>query len=348
MSLTVVNVAYPFAAVGPDAVGGAEQVLTALDKALTQAGHRSIVLASEDSVVSGMHWPVRKQEGAIDQRARARAWGIYRETIGTIRRSCNPDIVHLHGIDFHSYCPNEGATLVTLHLPLSWYPKASLQDVRPGLWMNGVSETQHRSSPRGARLLSPIGNGVDVDAFSSRHAKRNFALFLGRVCPEKGVHLAIEAARKAGVALMIGGKVFAYEEHEHYFKTQIAPGLGPLCNFLGALTFARKRRFLAAARCLLIPSLAEETSSLVAMEAMACGTPVIGFRRGALCEIVSDGRTGFLVENAEEMAEAIGSVAKLDASLCKAEAQARFSLGAMCTNYIERYHDLVGRWAEAA
>jgi glycosyltransferase involved in cell wall biosynthesis len=347
MSLTVLNVAYPFAAVGPDAVGGAEQVLTALDRALTKAGHHSIVLASEDSVVAGRHWPMPKRDSSIDDEARSRCWALYRDAIGHIRRRFRVDLVHLHGIDFHAYCPCEGETLVTLHLPPSWYPNAALRDGRPGLWMNCVSESQNRVAPPYARLLAPIANGVDGEALSSTHAKRNFVLFLGRLCPEKGADIAIEAARIAGVALIIGGRVFPYEAHRHYFDTQIAPRLGPACRYLGALTFARKRRFLSAATCLLLPSLAEETSSLVAMEAMACGTPVVAFRRGALPEIVSHGRTGFLVDDAKQMAEAIPLARELDADVCRKEARTRFSLRAMCEAYLDRYRDLVCRSAAA-
>lgn len=347
MSLTVLSVAYPFAAVGPDAVGGAEQVLTALDRALTKAGHRSIVLASEDSVVAGIHWPMRKQKGVIGDEARARSWELYREAIGQVRRRFGVDVVHLHGIDFHAYCPSQGQTLVTLHLPLSWYPAAALRDPRPGLWMNCVSESQNRLAPPDARFVPPIANGVDSEALSSPHAKRNFVLFLGRICPEKGTDLAIDAASIAGVALLIGGNVFPYEAHQIYFQTQIAPRLGPFCHYLGALTFARKRRFLSAAACLLVPSLAEETSSLVAMEAMACGTPVVAFRRGALPEIISHGRTGFLVDDAKEMAEAIPLARALDAEVCRKEARTRFSLRTMCGAYLDLYRNLVCRSAAA-
>ena len=340
MSLTVLNVAYPFAGVGPNAVGGAEQVLTALDTALMKGGHRSIVLASEDSIVAGTHWRMPKEVGTIDRHVRSRFWVLYREAIEEIRRRFNVDLVHLHGIDFHAYCPQDGATLVTLHLPIAWYPEDSLRYTRPGLWMNCVSTSQARAAPEGIRLLPPIVNGVDVDALSYRHARRNFALFLGRICPEKGVHVAIEAARSAEVPLLIAGKVFPYKAHQQYFEARIEPQLGSGCRYIGALDFARKRRFLASAGCLLLPSLAEETSSLVAMEAMACGTPVIAFRRGALSEIISHGRTGFLVEDAAEMAEAILIADEIDPDLCRSETRARFPSQAMCAAYLERYRDL--------
>src|SRR5581483_2686948 len=122
------------------------------------------------------------------------------------------------------------------------------------------------------------------------------------ICPEKGVHLAIEASRCARIPLLIAGEVFGYDEHLRYFEEQVAPALGRNCRFLGSLGPHRKRRLLAHARCVLLPSLAEETCGLVAREALAAGTPVIAFRRGALPESVENGRTGFLVSSVEEMA----------------------------------------------
>ncbi len=111
-------------------------------------------------------------------------------------------------------------------------------------------------------------------------------------------------------------------------------------RFLGPLPFARKRRLLSAARCLLVPSLAAETSSLVAMEAAACGTPVIAFRAGALADIVVDGETGFLVDDAHEMAARIDDVACIDPERCRALARAHFPIERMTDDYLERYRVL--------
>lgn len=109
------------------------------------------------------------------------------------------------------------------------------------------------------------------DRLPARHARRNFALCLGRICPEKGFEHALDAARLADIPLLIGGEVFPYPAHRRYFECLIQPRLGPRARFLGPVGWARKRRLLNAARCLLAPSLAAETSSLVAMEAIACG-----------------------------------------------------------------------------
>ena len=340
MVLTVLNVAYPLAPVGPDAVGGAEQVLSALDRALVAAGHRSLVVACEGSEVAGTLCPIPAEPGPLDDAARQRAWAAQRRVIADCRRRWPIDVVHLHGIDFDAYLPADGPTLVTLHLPLGWYPAAALQPSRPDLWLHGVSEAQGRDVPPGARLLPPIPNGVSIGDGALPHARRGFALTLGRICPEKGIHLALDAARRADVPLIVAGRLFRYESHERYFEREVAPRLDGRRRFVGPLGLRRKRRFLAAARCLLVPSLCPETSSLVAMEALSCGTPVVAFPNGALPEIVDHGRTGFLVRDVAEMAEAIRAAADLDPAECRAEAARRFSLDRMVDRYIDVYHRL--------
>src|SRR5690606_1063450 len=132
--------------------------------------------------------------------------------------------------------------------------------------------------------LPPIENGVPVEALGARVRKRGFALALGRICPEKGYHLALEAAHRAGLPLLLAGAVFRYAAHERYFREEIAPRLDSLRRFIGAVPLGRKRRLLAAARCVVVPSLVPETSSLVAMEALASGTPVVAFPVGALAD----------------------------------------------------------------
>jgi glycosyltransferase involved in cell wall biosynthesis len=348
MTLTVLNVAYPFAPVGPDAVGGAEQILSALDRALVENGHRSIVVADAESQAAGTHISVEGERGALDDLARRRAWARHRRAIDEARTRFAIDLVHLHGIDFANYCPPSGATLVTLHLPLDWYDPDSLRVPRADLWMNCVSRSQMRAAPSGARLLAPIENGVDIERLAARHAKRRFVLFLGRLCPEKGAHFAIAAARRAALPLIIAGQTFRYAAHERYFAEEIARHLGQACRFVGPLSFAGKRRFLTAAQCVVIPSLAPETSSLVAMEAMACGTPVVAFRAGALPDIVAHGRTGFLVDGPEEMAAAMLETATLDSETCRQEARARFSKDRMTTAYLDLYARIAEKRALSA
>jgi glycosyltransferase involved in cell wall biosynthesis len=177
-----------------------------------------------------------------------------------------------------------------------------------------------------------------VDDFVQvRHSKRSFALVLGRVCPEKGYHIALDAAHRANHTLLIGGRVYPYDEHRRYFDQEIAPRLDRHRRFLGPLGFIRKRRLLSAALCLLVPSLTQETSSLVAMEALACGTPVVALPNGALVDIVDHGRTGFLVRDAGEMAAAIEAVRDIDPETCREAAQSRFSVERTTARYLHLY-----------
>jgi glycosyltransferase involved in cell wall biosynthesis len=346
VSLTILSVAYPLAPVSADAVGGAEQVLAQLDRALVAAGHRSLVVAQEGSRTAGTLIAVPAPLGTLDEAAKASAQADTREAIAAALTRFPIDLIHLHGIDFDAYLPPPGIpVLATLHLPPSWYADTALRPGRANTWLHCVSAAQHRDCPPGLALLPPIPNGVDVQAFAGRHAKRNFALMLGRICPEKGVHLAIDAAKAAGIPLLIAGEVYGYEAHQRYFEKEVRPRLDRWRRFLGPVRFDRKRRLLNAARCVLVPSLAPETSSLVAREALASGTPVIAFPNGALAETVEHGRTGFLVDDVETMAAAIREAGALEPATCREVARERFRADTMISAYLDVYARLASRRA---
>ncbi|MGQ9367764.1 glycosyltransferase [Azospirillum sp. ST 5-10] len=350
MPLTVLSVAYPFNPVGPDAVGGAEQVLAALDAGLVQAGHRSVVVACEGSTVAGTLVAVPRVSGTVDDVMRATVHARVRTAVAQALARFPVDLVHLHGVDFHAYLPPPGVpALVTLHLPLDAYPAAALTPSRPGTHLHGVSRAQVRGAPPGLRLLDPIENGVPLDRLAIRIPKRRFTVGLGRICPEKGFHLAIDAAARAGVQFLLAGEVQPYPEHRRYFREMIEPRLdGTRCRFLGPVAFARKRWMLGAARCLLAPSLIAETGSLVAMEALACGTPVVAFPSGALADVVEPGVTGFLVNDVEEMADAIAEAERIDPDACRAAARARHSLERTVQRYLDLYDGLTAGPVAAA
>jgi len=342
VSLTVLSVAYPFAPVGPAAVGGAEQVLGQIDAALVDSGHRSIVIARDGSSVRGELVPTAAPDGAItDARSRA-TWDAHRRAIEWLLATEPVDVVHMHGIDFDHYLPADLLVpkLVTLHLPPTWYPAHVFQGARRDVHLHCVSQSQSRRCPPGTRLLPVIENGVPTGALARRTPKRGFALALGRICPEKNLHAALDAGRLAGVPVLLGGQVFAHEDHQRYFQQVLVPKLDARRRFLGPLAFARKRRLLSAARCLLLPTLAPETSSLVAMEALATGTPVIAFASGALPEIVEHGVTGFLVRTTHEMADAIAACDAIDPEVCRTVARERFSVERMVGRYVDVYHQL--------
>ena len=330
--LTVLQVAYPLAPVGLDAAGGAEQVLAMLDRGLAARGHRSIVIACEGSKTAG-ELAATPAERAFDDMARRRAWQATRARIAEVLLREPVDLVHLHGVDFYQYLPqDEIPMLATLHLPISFYPERVFD-----LPVVCVSRAQQVTCPAGRR--PPIvANGIPLDLFPMRASpKQNYALALGRVCPEKGFGLAIGAAQRAGIPLWLAGAVFPYEAHQRYFREDLLPRLAPPHRYLGPVGFAEKLRLLSAARCLLAPSLVAETSSLVTMEAMACGTPAIAFPSGALAELIDNGRTGFLVRDTVEMAAAIARTGEIDPEECRREAQRQFSADRMIDDYLALY-----------
>jgi glycosyltransferase involved in cell wall biosynthesis len=255
----------------------------------------------------------------------------------------------MHGVDFAEYLPSQAVpVLATLHLPLSWYRQDALACSRPATYLNCVSRSQRALSPPGApgfpeHFLPEIENGVASDLLESSRAirKREFAVSLGRICPEKGFHLALRAAKEARVPLLLMGQVFPFETHQRYFAEEIAPQLDVHRRFLGPITLQRKRRLLSAAKCLVVPSLVPETSSLVAREALACGTPVVAFDRGALRDVICHGKTGFIVRDEKELADAIRACASLDPADCRQIARERFSSERMVDNYLASYQHIL-------
>lgn len=343
MRFTVLNVAYPLARVGFDAVGGAEQVLAQLDAALHRSGHHSIVVACEESCVSGTLLATPAYTGVLDDTVLSCAARHHARAIASALHQFPVDVVHLHGIDFLNYLPGPGVpVLATLHLPPSFYPPHVFRLQRPYTFLNPVSPSQARACPPCDYLLAPVQNGVNLATLSCAHARKNFALTMGRICPEKGFHIAINAAKRARTPLLLAGEVYRYPTHQDYFEREIRPRLDALRRFIGPIGFRKKRRLLNSAKCLLVPSLVPETSSLVAMEALACGTPVVAFPSGALADIVEHGKTGFLVENENEMARAIDQCRAIQADACRSAARERYSVAQTTQSYFALYGSLAG------
>jgi glycosyltransferase involved in cell wall biosynthesis len=336
--LKVLNVAYPFAPVGADAVGGAEQVLTQIAEALHASGHESYVLAGEGSATAASLFTVARPCGLIDAQARQRCYSSFRDRIQEIIARYSIQLVHFHGVDFYEYLPSISLpTIATLHLPLSWYPEQIFRS--SGVILQCVSASQRRSGP--ACLRQEIENGVPIERLRADSPRETFALCLGRICPEKGFHHALSAAKQAGIPCLLAGQVFPYESHIAYFRSELAPLLDAERRFIGPAGFARKRALLNSARCLLIPSTVQETSSLTAMEALACGTPVIAFAVGALPDLIEHGKTGFLVRDENEMAEAIRMVGTIDPATCREVADRRFDVKEMTQRYMALYTELI-------
>jgi glycosyltransferase involved in cell wall biosynthesis len=345
MSLTVLSVAFAFAPVGPYGVGGAEKILSELDAALVEEGHRSLVAACAGSLVAGELFPAPMPERTLSNES-DRRWYRWRfqEAIDRALSKYKVDLIHMHGMDFDEHVlPPEIPALVTLHAPAARY--------RPEAWAHSgsthfqcVSETQRRACPKSLGNVSVIANGVSLPDNDIHRKREDFAVAIGRICPEKNVHEALEAGTLAETRVLVGGPLFRFREHGDYFHNKVEPLLGHKGvkhSFLGSLDIDRRQRLLARARCLLQPSLAPEVSSLVAMEALAAGTPVIAYRSGALTEIVEDGVTGFLVDDVAEMAEAIRNVDRISHEACRDAAEQRFSRDRMVRHYFDLYSALL-------
>jgi glycosyltransferase involved in cell wall biosynthesis len=301
-------------------------------------GCRSLVVACVGSQVKGILHPAAAVEDGIDADRRKEAWEEVRGAVEDLTRRTPVDLVHMHGVDFHHYLPPEGIpTLVTLHLPIEWYPKDILELRRRDVHFNCVSYSQRDLGGPAWADAPVVENGINLEEAGPPMRKRRFALALGRVCPEKGFHHAVEAAKRARLPLVIGGRVYPYPGHVAYFREQLAPLLDDQRRYVGTITGKRKQRLLASAQCLVVPSLVEETSSLAAMEALAAGTPVVAYSVGALADIVEPGRTGFLVDDVAQMAEAIELCRKIDPEACRQAARRRFGAFRMIGGYLSIY-----------
>lgn len=349
MALTILSVAYPFAVMGPGSVGGAEQILTVLEAELVSQGFDSLVVAREGSVPAGRLLASPVPSGVITDEVRDEVTRAHQANIDRAFANHAIDLVHMHGIDFHRYrIPAGVAVLVTLHLPPSWYP-VEIWRLPSNYQMQCVSETQRLACPEAIREHLPvIENGVALPPADKLPTRRNYAVMLARICPEKNLHEGMDAARLAGVPVLLAGEAFPYAEHLQYLHEQIEPRLGEGARLLGPVGGAEKTRLLARARCLLLPTTAPETSSLAAMEAFAVGTPVVAYRSGAIPEIVEDGRTGFLVDDVSGMAAAIERVGEIDPAECRRVVASRFPLSRMVQGYTELYGQMLGKTSRSS
>lgn len=341
--MRILYVAYPMLPISASVAGGAEQALLTLEREMAARGHSTDVAACAGSQVAGRLVATgAAPEGldAFEQRNVEHEDAVIAEVQRAQAAGEPYDLVHDEGGSFWQRAREVKApVLATLHLPKTFYWRRAFDVVASNVCFNCVSLSQQRSFVDVPKMLGVINNGIRVQDFPlSNGPREEYLLWIGRICEEKGPHVAIEVAQRAGLPIVLAGDVYRFSYHQNYFEREIWPRVdGVRVKRIGPPSFPEKLKLLSRARTLLVTSSVEETSSLVAMEAMACGTPVIAFSCGALPEIVADGVTGFLVNTAEEMIDAIGRTPKIDPNACREQVELNYSAARMAREYEQMY-----------
>jgi glycosyltransferase involved in cell wall biosynthesis len=209
----------------------------------------------------------------------------------------------------------------------------------PEMPLVSISNAQRAPLPR-ANFVASVHHGLPLELHKPSFERGGYLAFLGRISPEKRPDRAIAIARASGVPLKIAAKVDKVDET--YFREVIAPMLDhPQIEFIGEINEGEKTEFLGQAAALLFPIDWPEPFGLVMIEAMACGTPVLAFRRGSVPEIIEDGLTGRIVGSIEEAVRAMPDLLALDRRLIRSRFEERFSAGRMAADYLKVYHKLL-------
>lgn len=346
--MKILEIAPLWEPVPPIAYGGTEAVVALLVEQLVRQGHDVTLWASGDSRTSA------RLRSCTPVSLRT-ATGIPFKNLHTCQHAAlalkegrDFDIVHNHaGEDVMaiSHLLPDVPVLTTMHCLIT--------DDTKFIWdlyehhYNCISWSQRRLMPEtGGRFAGVVYNGIDISSFPFQMDKDGDLLFLSRISPEKGPHLAIEVARRTGRRLVMAGKV---DDKDRSFYREVVEPLvdGERVLFLGEADWKMKRELYQSASCVLMPITWDEPFGLVMPEAMACGTPVIVFNRGAAGEIVAHGETGFVVNGVDEMAAAVDQVRWIDPAYCREYVHRRFDASVMAERYVELYESVLDHTAAA-
>lgn len=334
--MRIAVIAPPWVPVPPVGYGGTELVLDTLCRELVREGHDVLLCASGDSrcpverawtydtaLGTDAIAPVPELRHVLDAYDAVRAWGA--------------EVVHDHTMvgPFHGAQVANLAVVTTNHGPFDEDLTALYRRVAPRVPVIAISHHQ-AATARDVPIAAVIHHGVDLEMLPVGTGSGGHVLFLGRMSPDKGVHVAIEVARAAGVPLRIAAKLQERSERE-YFDHSVRPLLGGDVEYLGEVGGPAKRALLAEALCLLNPIRWPEPFGMVMVEALALGTPVVATPCGAAPEIVDDGVTGFLRTDVASLATAIGNVPGIDRAACRRATEERFSTARMTAEHLDVY-----------
>jgi glycosyltransferase involved in cell wall biosynthesis len=331
--------------VPPQTYGGTERVVSYLTEELVQLGHKVVLYASGDSVTSAelracSERALRLDPGISDP-VRIYHESHERMMQRVLAEAGEFDLIHFHlgWHEFPHFLNSKTPCVTTMHGRLDVPELKQRLCQFHGFPLISISNDQRRPIPD-VNWVRTIYHGQPDTLTVPGAAERGYLAFLGRISPEKRPDLAIEIAQRAGWPIKIAAKVDPVDRV--YFETKIRPLLSlPGVDFIGEVGESDKMRFLAGAYALLFPIDWPEPFGLVMIEAMACGTPVIAFRRGSVPEVIQDGLTGCVVDTVDEAVRAVAQVGRLDRHALRAVFRDRFSVKRMAADHVALYSDLI-------
>jgi glycosyltransferase involved in cell wall biosynthesis len=334
-------------AVPPKLYGGTERVVHWLTEELVTLGHDVTLFASGDSRTSAKldaTWPkALRLDGAVrDPNA------LHMVMLERVRQKCDDeefDFLHFH-LDYYPFslfARQSTPFATTLHGRLDLPEHQAVFSTFSDVPVISISDAQRRPVPH-AGWVRTIHHGMPERLLTPRPVEPTYLAFLGRISPEKAVDRAISIAGRAGLQLKIAAKVDKVDQD--YFDEQIRPLLSqPHVEFIGEIGDDEKSDFLSGAAALLAPIEWPEPFGLVQIEAMACGTPVIAFNRGAIPEVTEDGYTGFVVEDETSAVGAVYRLGELSRKKIRARFEERFTARRMAQDYLAAYRGLMQKTA---
>jgi glycosyltransferase involved in cell wall biosynthesis len=328
-------------ALPPRLYGGTERVVSWLTEELVAMGHEVTLFASGDSVTSARLAPMRDRAIRLDPSVRDPLALHYRMIEQIYRRKDEFDVLHSH-LD---YLPLSLLTRQNVPFVTTLHGRLDLADYieifatfRQAPFVS-ISESQRKPVPH-LNWLRTVPHGVPANLLRPQAVKQEYAAFLGRICPEKGVERAIRVAARAGMQLKIAAKVDNVDKE--FYDTLIRPLIRDNSNveFIGEINDQQKPAFLSGAHALLFPIDWPEPFGLVMIEAMACGTPVIAWRSGSVPEVIDDGVSGFIVTTEDEAVAAVGRLRELDRTKVRETFDRRWTARRMAEDYVDLYGTL--------
>lgn len=328
--------------VPPKTYGGTERVVSALTEELVARGHEVTLFASGDSITSAKLrsvYPRALRDAHLPDIYGLNPWTLLNIGVAySLEKEF--DIIHDHTIPLSLPVANMAQipVIATMHGAFNADTRRLFQTLRVP-HIATISGSQGRYEAALINHAGVVYNGLPMESYPFEREHEDYLLFVGRISMQKGVHLAIAAAQEGDLPLVIAAKLD--QEDEPYFNAYVRPRLGGRITWVGEVDEAERNRLMSRARCFLHPATWREPFGLTLIEAAACGCPVVAFNRGAIPEIVKDGVTGYIVEDIEEMADAIGRVGMIDRAACRAHALEHFSAKCMADEYLALYERLL-------